>query len=175
MDKDGQENVTTVYDMDIVAKLGVKLDELSLKTLDVIQEACRLASIKDDDIDIDHQSIYDFLAASRLYYGCFQIESGLAGDATYKAKPRNIRQLSATISIARPGSLSEIPTLVDYYQTGKLKHIHPQFDEILRDTANVIIYQESINEICQRIYGLSPQDADEVRRAISKKKARGYC
>lgn len=168
--KTKEECITTVYDMDLVAKLGVKLDELSLKTLDVIKEACRLIGITEDDIDVDHVSIYDFLAASRLYYGAFQIESGLAGDVTFKAKPRDLKQLAATISIARPGSLSQIPTLIEYFQEGKLKSIHPQFDEILKDTANVIIYQESINEICQRVYGLSAVDADEVRRAISKKK-----
>lgn len=169
-DEYGEEHLTTSYDMDTVAEIGIKVDILSLKTLDVIEETCRLVGIKVDEIDIDHASIYDFLAKSRLYYGGFQIESGLAGDATFKAKPRDLRQLAACLSIARPGSLKHIPQLIEYFKTGELKTIHPQFDEILKETGNIIIYQESINRICQEVYGLHPIDADEVRRAISKKK-----
>ncbi len=169
-DDEGIEHLTTSYDMDTVAEIGIKFDKLSLKTLDVIDEACRMIKVKEDDIDINDQSIYDFLAKSRLYYGGFQIESGLAGDATYKAKPCDIEQLSACLAIARPGSLKFIPQLVEYYKTGKLKSIHAQIDDILKTTANIIIYQESINRICQEVYGLSAVDADEVRRAIGKKK-----
>lgn len=169
-DDDDIEHLTTSYDMDTVAEIGIKFDKLSLKTLDVIEETCRLANLKVDDIDVNHQSIYDFLGKSRLYYGGFQIESGLAGDATFKAKPRDIEQLSACLAIARPGSLKFIPQLVEYYKTGILKSIYPPIDEILKTTANIIIYQESINRICQEVYGMTGVDADEVRRAISKKK-----
>lgn len=170
VDDEGEEHLTTCYDMDTVAEIGLKVDVLSLKTLDVIEETCRLVNIKVDDIDVNHPSIYSFLAKSRLYYGGFQIETGLAGDATFKAKPRDIEQLSACLAIARPGSLKFIPQLVEYYKTGILKSIYPPIDDILKTTANIIIYQESINEICQRVYGLSAIDADEVRRAIGKKK-----
>ncbi len=169
-DDEGVEHLTTSYDMDTVAEIGIKFDKLSLKTLDVIEEACKLAGIKVEDINIDHSSIYDFLAKSRLYYGCFQIESGLAGDATFKAKPRDIDQLSACLAIARPGSLKFIPQLVEYYKTGVLKSIYAPIDEILKTTANIIIYQESINRICQEVYKMTAVDADEVRRAIGKKK-----
>lgn len=169
-DKEDQEHISTSYDMDAVAEIGCKLDILSLKTLDVIKEACKLSNVVEEEIDIEHKSIYDFLAKSRYYYGLFQIETGLAGDTTHKAKPKNIRQLSACISIARPGALKDIPTLVEYYETGRLKSIHPQFDTILKDTANVIIYQESINDICQQVYDINAVDAEEVSRAIRKKK-----
>lgn len=170
VDDEGEEHLTTSYDMDTVAEIGVKADLLGLKTLDVIEETCRLVGIKSDDINVDHPSIYDFLGKSRLYYGGFQIETGLAGDATFKAKPRTLRQLAACLSIARPGSLKYIPNLVEYFASGKRDAFHPQIDDLLKDTGNIIIYQESINEICQQVYGLSAVDADEVRRAISKKK-----
>lgn len=169
-DDEGEEHLTTSYDMDTVAEIGVKADVLSLKTLDVIEETCRLLGINSDDIDIEHSSIYDFLAKTRLYYGLFQIETGLAGDATHKAKPRGLDQLAACSAIARPGALQHIPQLVEYFTTGKLKSIYPQLDALLQSTGNIIIYQESINDICQQVYGLPATDADEVRRAISKKK-----
>lgn len=169
-DDNDEEHLTTSYDMDTVAEIGIKVDVLALKTLDVIEEACRLTNIKVDDIDVNHPSIYEYLAKSRFYYGGFQIETGLAGDATFKAKPRDIEQLSACLAIARPGSLKFIPQLVEYYKTGILKSIYAPIDEILKSTAGIIIYQESINRICQEVYGLSAVDADEVRRAIGKKK-----
>lgn len=168
-DEDGIEFVTSSFDMEIVAEIGVKLDALNLKILDTIGETCILAGINRDDIDINHPSIYEFIAKSDLYYGIFQIEKGLTRDATFKAKPKDINQLSACLSIARPGSLAKIPNLVEYFHTGKIDLVYPPIDAILKDTANIIIYQESINEICQKVYGLSATDSDEIRRAISKK------
>jgi len=170
IDKEGEEHIATSFEMDQVAQIGVKLDILKLKALDAIKKTCDMIGVKAKQININESDIYDFLEKSRYYNGVFQVDVGLAGDATHKAKPKNIKQLSATISIARPGSLKEIPTLVKYYETGEMKHIYPSIDEILKDTANVIIYQEQINEICQKVYGLNPDDAEEVSRAIRKKK-----
>jgi DNA-directed DNA polymerase III PolC len=169
-DKDKEDYITTSYDMDRVAEIGVKLDNLGLKTLDVIQEAARLAQLDPDEIDIEHPSIYEFIAKSRLYYGLFQIETGLAGDTAHKAKPRDLMQLSAVLAIARPGALKEIPKLVRYFETGEIESIYSPIDALLKSTGNIIIYQESINDICQKVYGMTAVDADEVRRAIGKKK-----
>lgn len=170
IDKEKEAHTTTSYDMERVAEIGVKLDVLKLKTLDSNKIAYDMLKIQDDDIDVEDPSIYEFIARTRLYNGVFQIDSGLAGDATHKAKPKDIRQLSATLSIARPGSLKEIPTLVKYYATGEMKTIYPAIDKILKDTAGCVIYQESINDICQQVYGLNADDAEEVSRAIRKKK-----
>ncbi len=170
VDKEGEEHIASSYNMEQVAQIGVKLDILKLKALDAMKRTCDMIGVDAKAIDINDSSIYDFLANSRYYNGVFQVDVGLAGDATHKAKPRNIRQLSATISVARPGSLKEIPTIVKYYETGEMKSIYAPIDEILKDTANVIIYQEQINEICQKVYGLNPDDAEEVSRAIRKKK-----
>lgn len=170
IDKEKEEFITTSYDMERVAEIGIKLDILKLKTLDSNKIAYDMLGMTDDDIEVDDPSIYAFIEKTRLYNGVFQIDSGLAGDATHKAKPKDIRQLSATLSIARPGSLKEIPTLVKYYETGEMKSIYPAIDKILKDTAGVVIYQESINDICQQVYGLNADDAEEVSRAIRKKK-----
>lgn len=160
---------TTSYEMSMVAELGVKLDCLALKTLDVIDEACRLAGIKADDIDVNHPSIYHYLSSTDQYYGIFQIESGVTKEVVTKMGPRNIDDLASALAIGRPGSLCHKDELVTYVKTGKMKEVYPPLDEILRPTGGIIIYQETINEVCQRIYGMSAIDADEVRRAISKK------
>lgn len=161
--------IVTSYDMNVVAELGVKLDALCLKTLDTIHETCELVGIKMDDIDVNDPSIYAYLASTDRLYGLFQIEEGLTKEVIKKVHPRNIDDLACCLSVSRPGSLVEIPTLIKYVKTGAKKIIHPLFDEILAPTGGIILYQESINEICQKVYKMAATDADEVRRAISKK------
>lgn len=162
------ETVTS-YDMNVVAELGVKLDCLALKTVDVIDDTCRLVGIRAEDIDVNHPSIYSYLSSTDQYYGLFQIESGVTKDVVSRLGPRHIDDLAASLAIGRPGSLKYKDDLIAYVKTGKRKTIYPPLDEILTPTGGIIIYQESINEVCQRIYGMSAVDSDEVRRAIGKK------
>ena len=159
----------TSYDMNIVAELGVKLDCLALKTLDLIWDTCSLVGIKMDDIDINHPSIYKYLSSTDRYYGLFQIESGLTKDITKRVAPRHIDDLMACLAISRPGALAGIDAFIKYVRTGERKKIYPPIDDLLPTTGGLILYQESINEICQHVYGMSATDADEVRRAIGKK------
>lgn len=163
------KELTTSYDMNVVAELGVKLDILALKTLDVIQETCEQVGISMDDIDVNDPSIYRYLASTDRYYGLFQIESGLTKEITRKVAPRHIDDLMACIAISRPGALSGVSAFIEYVKTGKRQTIYSVIDDILTPTGGLILYQESINEICQRVYGMTAVDADEVRRAIGKK------
>ncbi len=157
------------YDMSVAAELGVKLDCLALKTLDVIDQACTLAGIKVEDIDVNHSSIYTYLGSTDRYYGMFQIESGVTKEVVHTLRPRHIDDLAASLAIGRPGSLKHKDDLIKYVHTGQFKTIYPPMDEILKPTGGIIIYQETINEICQRIYRLLAVSSDEVRRAIGKK------
>lgn len=162
-------DTVTSYDMNMVAELGVKLDCLALKTVDVVEDTCKLVGVKSEDIDINDPSIYRYLATSDQYYGLFQIESGVTKDVVTKLNPRHVDDLAAALAVGRPGSLRFKDDLIAYVKTGKMKSIYPPMDELMKDTAGIVIYQETINEVCQRIYGMSAVDADEVRRAISKK------
>lgn len=162
------ETVTS-YEMTTIADIGAKVDFLGLKTVDVIDETCKLVGIKVGDIDVNDPSIYAFLGSSSLYYGLFQIEDGLTKEAIKKVGPRHIDDLAACLAGSRPGALKQLPAFVEYVKTGKQKAIFPVLDAILKPTGGIILYQETINDVCQQMYGLSAVEADDVRRAISKK------
>lgn len=163
------KDIVTSYNMDEVAYEVVKLDILGLKTVDVIAESCKLLNIKPEDIDINHQSIYNFFKNKDLFYGLFQIEEGLSKKVIQEVRPQNIHQLAACVSISRPGALTYIKDYKVFVNENITKPFYPPFDQALRDTGNIIIYQEQINRICMEIYGLSPEDSDEIRRGVGKK------
>ena len=164
------KDIISSYNMEEVANLVVKLDILGLKTIDVISETCKLLSITPNDIDINHQSIYDFLSKKQDFYGLFQIEEGLSKRVILDVKPKNLTQLSACIAISRPGALAYIKDYVKFVNLGEVIPFHPAFDKVLEDTGNIIIYQEQITKICEQIYKLDPISADQVRYGVGKKK-----
>ncbi len=161
--------VVSSMSMNDVLKVAVKCDVLGLRTLDQVKIACDAAKIKMLDIDIYHPSIYKYLRESTSFTGLFQVESGLTKEAVIKVKPETFAHIIAIISISRPGSYKEIDRLVKYVATGERKLVHPEIDKILEDSGSILIYQEQINSICQKVYGLIPTDADHVRRAVGKK------
>jgi DNA polymerase III alpha subunit len=163
------KDVVTAYDMNVSATLGLKADILGLRTLDVIREACKQANIKPASIDIHNQSIYDYLQGRDLYGGLFQIEEGLSKQTVGKVKPRDIRQLAACMALPRPGALKYIDQYKEYVQTGAIKPIHPLFDEILKETGGIILYQEQITKVCVELFGMTEVDADQVRYYVGKK------
>lgn len=163
------KDVVTSYDMNVAATLGIKIDLLGLRSTDLITEACRLAGIRDEDIDVNHPSVYEYLGISDLYYGLFQVEDGLTKQVVQRVKPKNVDSLAACLALSRPGSLRFIDDFVKFSLEGVFKPIFPAIDAILKTTGNILLYQEQINRICQEVYGMSAVDSDEVRRAIGKK------
>lgn len=163
------DSIVSGFDMHDALTISIKVDILGLRTLDILKKCSDLVGINFHDIDVNDKSIYDYLQSSDLFYGLFQIEDGITKKVVTQVGPKNINQLVACVAIGRPGSLKYIPDYVKYVKTGDKKSVYPSFDNILEDTAGLIIYQEQINRICQEIYKMSPVDADSVRAAISKK------
>lgn len=163
------KETTISYDMHVTSTLGPKIDLLGLRSIDLISETAKQVGIDPDDIDVEDSSIYDYLGKTDLYYGLFQIESGLTKDVTVKVGPRCITDLCACLALSRPGSLRYIDDFVRFVKEGAFKPVYPSIDEILKPTGNILIYQEQVNEIGQQVYRMSAVDADEVRRAIGKK------
>lgn len=163
------KSIVSSYDMEDVAKLLIKLDILGLKNADINYNVGKAVGINSLDINVNDKSIYEYLNKTDCYSSLFQIESGLGKNTVLKVKPKNIDEISCCVSIGRPGSMSNIDKYVRYVNEGKLESIHPLFDKILSSTANIIIFQEQINEICQEIYKMSAIDADNVRFCIGKK------
>lgn len=110
--------------------------------------------------------------------GCFQLESRLGKTMAKKLKPENIEQLSALISILRPGCLEAIrdgKSVSNHYIDKKngeesVDYYHPSLKNILEKTYGEMIYQEQAMEIAKEIAGFDLQEADNLRKAIGKKK-----
>lgn len=111
--------------------------------------------------------------------GIFQLESNLGRSWSKKLAPKNIEELSALIAIIRPGSLKsyyEGKSMTQHYVDRKhgrdeVKYLHPALEEILSPTYGVLCYQEQSMRIAQKIAGFNLKEADELRKAIGKKKA----
>jgi DNA polymerase-3 subunit alpha len=110
--------------------------------------------------------------------GCFQLESRLGRSMAKKLKPTNIEELSALISILRPGCLEAVrdgKTVSNHYIDKKngqesIDYYHPALEETLGKTYGEMIYQEQAMEIAKNIAGFNLQEADMLRKAIGKKK-----
>lgn len=110
--------------------------------------------------------------------GCFQLESRLGRSMAKKLKPENIEQLSALISILRPGCLEAVrdgKTVSNHYIDKKngqesIDYYHPALEKTLQKTYGEMIYQEQAMEIAKNIAGFNLQEADMLRKAIGKKK-----
>lgn len=110
--------------------------------------------------------------------GCFQLESRLGRSMAKKLKPENIEQLSALISILRPGCLEAVrdgKTVSTHYIDKKngqesVDYYHPALEQTLQKTYGEMIYQEQAMEIAKNIAGFNLQEADMLRKAIGKKK-----
>ena len=135
--------------------------------------------------DTDDIEIFDFscqktwdLISSGNTKGCFQLESRLGRSMAKKLKPENIEQLSALISIMRPGCLEAIrdgKTVSNHYIDKKnglesIDYFHPSLEPVLHNTYGEMVYQEQAMEITKIVAGFDLQEADMLRKAIGKKK-----
>jgi DNA polymerase-3 subunit alpha len=128
-------------------------------------------------INIDCSKTWDLISDGNTK-GCFQLESRLGRSMAKKLKPENIEQLSALISIMRPGCLEAIrdgKSVSSHYIDRKngnesIDYFHPALSPILESTYGEMIYQEQTMEIAKSIAGFNLQEADMLRKAIGKKK-----
>lgn len=130
-----------------------------------------------ENINLDCSRTWGLLSDGNTK-GCFQLESRLGQTLAKKLKPENIEQLSALISIMRPGCLEAVrndKTVTNHYidkKNGKesIDYFHPSLEPILNKTYGEMIYQEQAMQIAQQIAGFDLKEADMLRKAIGKKK-----
>jgi DNA polymerase-3 subunit alpha len=163
-----KESVSS-YDMNWVSLFTVKLDALGLRSVSVVDDVCKQLGIKMVDIDFNDLSIYRNLQNLLYPHGLFQIEADLAFRTTQKVKPKNIAELSAVLALARPGAMQFIDKFALYTNTGTYEAIHPFFDDILKETGGVAIYQEQLMQMAHKI-GFTLDEAEILRRIVGKKK-----
>jgi DNA polymerase-3 subunit alpha len=130
-----------------------------------------------ESINLECSKTWDLISEGNTK-GIFQLESRLGRSVSKKLKPENIEQLSALISIMRPGCLEAIrggKSVTNHYIDKKngeesLDYFHPSLETILKTTYGEMIYQEQAMEIAKNIAGFNLQEADMLRKAIGKKK-----
>jgi DNA polymerase-3 subunit alpha len=172
------DDIITQYEGPMVEKVGLlKMDFLGLKTLSVLQRARQLVkSIYNRDIDLekispDDPKVFE-LFSSGSTKGIFQFESGGMQDLLMKMKPDRIEDLIAANALFRPGPMILIPDYIDRKHGAKWSLPHPIMAEILDETYGIMVYQEQVMRICNRLGDIPLREAYTLIKAISKKKAR---
>ncbi len=167
---------STQFDMYSAENAGlIKFDFLGLKTLTVINNTQKLIKKFNKNFDIENinfedQKVFDLLSSGKTV-GLFQIESAGMREALIQMKPNHIEDIIALVALYRPGPMSNIPIYNDC-KHGKQKpdYLHPLLEDILKPTYGVIIYQEQVMQIAQKLSGFTAGQADLLRRAMGKKK-----
>ena len=172
------DTVTTQWEMGILEKVGMlKMDFLGLRNLTVLDKCVKLIKkTRGEDIDpgtfdLNDKTTYDLLQSGQVK-GVFQLESEGIRDLLKRMKPDNIRDLIAVLALYRPGPLSG--GMVDSYvnrKHGREKwdYPHPVLKDILDETYGVMVYQEQIMRILNRLGGIELSKAYACIKAISKK------
>ncbi len=173
--------VMTQYPMKDVEKIGlVKFDFLGLKTLTVVDNAIRLiekeSGVKVDisQLPLDDSKTFALFGAGSTL-GIFQLESPGMRDLLTKLKPESFKDIIALVALYRPGPLAS-GMVEDFIKRkhgqGQIRYDLPALKEILQETYGVIIYQEQVMRIASSLANFSLEDADNLRRAMSKKDPR---
>ena len=178
--KTNKDEIVTQYDMVGLEKLSLlKMDFLGLTTLDIIQDAMALieqnrgVKLVMEDIPLDDPATYQIFCKAYTS-GIFQFESPGMRDILRKYQPSRIEDLCALNALYRPGPIQG--GMIDDFIDGKhgrkqVTYDFPELKEVLEETYGVIVYQEQVMQISNRLAGYSLGDADILRRAMGKKKA----
>lgn len=173
--------IITQYDKDKVENIGLlKMDFLGLRTLTVIGDAIKfIKETEGIDIDIDHIPLNDPKTCQMLCdgdtFGVFQLESAGITKLVMELAPECFEDLIPLVALYRPGPLGT--GMAEDFVAGRhgrrtAKILHPLMEPILADTYGVILYQEQVMQITSALAGFSLGQADILRRAMGKKKAK---
>ncbi|MDR2792829.1 MAG: DNA polymerase III subunit alpha [Treponema sp.] len=171
--------VASQYTMDVIEEQGlVKMDFLGLKNLDLIKNTVDLIKERGDEyadfnidaIPEDDEATFRMLGEGKSS-GIFQFESQGMQNVLKQAKPTSIEDLIALNALYRPGPMDYIPQFIES-KWGRQPIVYPDpcLEDILKETYGVIVYQEQVMQVAQRIAGYSLGQADMLRRAMGKKK-----
>lgn len=169
------DKIQTQFEASDLEELGLlKMDFLSLSNLTTIYKTFEL--IKKDnpnfslDINENDPNVYNLLARGEVNE-VFQISSEGFRRVFMEAKPSNFMDIAILNAVYRPGPMDVSPQFIKR-KLGQepVTYIHPDLEPILRDTYGLIVFQEQVMQICQKICGYSYGKADVIRRIISKKK-----
>ena len=174
------DEIVTAFDMVAIEKMGLlKMDFLGLTTLTILDDTLKLIAqtqgnqISLDDIPLSDDETYKRVFHSGLTSGVFQFESHGMRDVLRRYQPTTIGDLTALNALYRPGPIQGgmIDDFIDRkHGRKKVEYELPELKEVLEETLGVIVYQEQVMQIANRLAGYSLGEADLLRRAMGKKK-----
>jgi DNA polymerase III subunit alpha len=177
--KSNKDEITTQYDMNALERIGLlKMDFLGLTTLTVLDDAVRMieqnrkVKIELPELPLDDKETYAIFGRGETT-GIFQFESHGMREILRRYQPERLEDLTALNALYRPGPIQG--GMIDDFiarKHGKKKVAYdlPALEEILSETYGVILYQEQVMQIANRLAGFSLGEADILRRAMGKKK-----
>jgi DNA polymerase-3 subunit alpha len=169
--------IVTQYSMGPIEEMGLlKMDFLGLRNLDVIEDAVEIiersrgVEIDIEAIPLDDANTFEMLSRGDSI-GVFQLESDGMRDALRRVRPTDFNDIVALVSLYRPGAMR----FIDDYANGKrepasVRYADPRLRSITESTYGCCIYQEQLMEIAKQMAGFSPAEADDLRKAVGKKK-----
>jgi len=172
----GSDVITTQYDGPTVEKVGLlKMDFLGLRTLTVLERARQLAEqgsgqkIDLESLDLTDQRAYELFHRGDTK-GVFQFESGGMRDVLMRMRPNRIEDLIATNALYRPGPMQYIDAYIARKHGERWTTPHPIMSEVLQETFGIMVYQEQVSRLVNRLGGIELKAAFRLAKAISKKK-----
>ncbi|MEP0862068.1 MAG: DNA polymerase III subunit alpha [Ignavibacterium sp.] len=171
-----QEEIVTQFNMKDIESVGLlKMDFLGLRTLTIIRDALEMikrnhkVEIDIDNIPLDDEKTYQLFWKGQTT-GVFQFESAPMREYLKRLKPTSLNDLAAMNALYRPGPMEFIDDFIDRkFGRKEVKYDHPVLEPILKETYGVIVYQEQVIQIANRVAGMSLAEADILRRAMGKK------
>jgi DNA polymerase-3 subunit alpha len=174
-----KQEFTTQFEMSDLEKTGMlKMDFLGLTTLTIIDQCCKTIKemhgreIRWSEIPLDDPKTYELFAHGHTDM-IFQFESEGMKEICRKLRPKSIEDLSALNALYRPGPLDGgmVDDYIERYHGRKpIEYIVPEMEGILSKTYGILIFQEQIMQLAQKLGGYSLGEADLMRRAMGKKK-----
>ena len=184
---DDEVGTVTQFDKDDAESIGlIKFDFLGLKTLTVIQKSVDIINAYNDrktkgkfkklnikDISLEDKDTYNLLSSARTV-GVFQLESTGMRDLIKRMQPTRFDDVVALVALFRPGPLQSgmVDDYIERKKGGKTKiidYLHPTLETILKPTYGVIVYQEQVMQIAQKLANYTQGSADILRKAMGKK------
>ena len=171
-----QTDIVTQFNMKEIEGAGLlKMDFLGLRTLTIIRDTLLLIKknhgvvVDIDEVPLDDEKTFQLFSKGQTT-GVFQFESGPMREYLKKLKPTSLSDLSAMNALYRPGPMEFIDDFIDRkFGVKSVEYLHPVLEPILKETYGIIVYQEQVIQIANKVGGMSLAEADILRRAMGKK------
>ena len=171
-----EEQICTQYEGTTVERVGLlKMDFLGLRTLTTVERARQLVkrtrgvSIDLGGLDLTDQKVYELFAGGETK-GVFQFESGGMRDVIMRMRPNRIEDLIAANALYRPGPMKHIDSYIARKHGESWTTPHPKMTRELEETFGIMVYQEQVSRVVNRLGGIELKRAFRLAKAISKKK-----